>query len=239
MSAARGSTYVVDIETVGQPWDALDDTTRKYLLGRAQGDGEREAVPRRLGLSPGTGRVIVIALQNVSAGPVGGVLLEGPRQEWVDGGPLGFRRFQGDERAMLTEFWRFVRGADRIVTFNGRQFDGPFLMLRSALLGVAPTLNLAGYRYSVEHHCDLAELLNFHGAVRENFNLDYWCRRFGITSPKDQGLDGSRVQATYEAGGLEEIATYCVRDVLATAALYGALKETLLPLFAGGRARQG
>jgi hypothetical protein len=233
--AVRGDTYVVDIETVGTPWKSLDDRTREYLLGRAGTDGEREAVPRRLGLSPGTGRVIVIGMQNITNGPRGGVLVEGEPADWSEGGPLGFRRFVGDEQALLTEFWKLVAQAGRIVTFNGRMFDGPFLMLRSALLGVRPSLNLAGYRYSIETHCDVAEVLNFHGAVRENFSLDYWCRRFRITSPKEQGLDGSQVQATYEAGGLEDIARYCVRDVVATAGLYAALEQTLLPLFGGRR----
>jgi hypothetical protein len=228
---ARGDTYVVDIETVGTPWKQLDEKTREYLLGRVQTDAEREAVPRRLGLSPGTGRVIVIGMQNISSGSGGGVLLEGEPADWNDGGPMGFQQFAGDERSILTEFWKLVAKAGRVVTFNGRQFDGPFLMLRSAMLGITPSQNLVGYRYSLERHCDLAEVLNFHGAVRTNYNLDYWCRRFGITSPKEEGLDGSRVQEVYEAGGIDEIAAYCVRDVVATAGLYSALKDTLIPLF--------
>lgn len=233
--AGPGDTYVVDIETVGVPWSTLDERTRDYLLGRASSDAEREGAPRRLGLSPGTGRVIVIGMQNVTAG-TGGVFVEGAPQGWRDDGPDGFKRFDGDEHALLGEFWRVVAKAGRIVTFNGRAFDGPFLMLRSAMLGVAPTLNLTGYRYSLDRHCDLAEIFNFHGAVRENFGLDYWCRRFGITSPKDEGIEGSQVQEVYDRGGLEEIVRYCVRDVVATAALYAAVKETLLPLFEGRRA---
>jgi DNA polymerase elongation subunit (family B) len=226
-----GDTYVVDIETVGVPWTSLDEPTREYLSNRAASEAEREAVPRRLGLSPGTGRIIVIGMQNISAGPRGGVLVEGEESDWTEGGPMGFRVFRGDERALLGEFWRLVARAGRIVTFNGRQFDGPFLMLRSAMLGVAPTLNLTGYRYSLEQHCDLAEVLSFHGATREHFGLDYWCRRFGITSPKEEGLQGALVQQVYEEGGLEQIVAYCVRDVVATAGLYAALKETLIPLF--------
>ena len=246
-----GDTYVVDIETVGQPWASLDERTREYLLGRAANDAEREGVTRRLGLSPGTGRIIVIAMLNVTNAATGGVFVEArperaPGTEarpdarkdsprWVEGGPQGFKRFEGDEREMLAEFWHLVERAGRIVTFNGREFDGPFLMLRSAILGVRPSLNLAGYRYSVERHCDLAEVLSFHGASRERFSLDYWCRRFGITSPKDEGLTGSEVQGAYEAGRIEDIARYCVRDVVATAALHAALKDTLLPLFLRGR----
>ncbi|MHC4846122.1 MAG: ribonuclease H-like domain-containing protein [Planctomycetota bacterium] len=232
---ARGDTYVVDIETVGTPWKQVDEKTREYLLGRAMTDAEREAVPRRLGLWPGTGRVIVIGMQNISSGSGGGVLVEGEPADWTDGGPMGFQQFVGDERALLTEFWKLVSKAGRIVTFNGRQFDGPFLMIRSAILGIAPSQNLAGYRYSLEQHCDLAEVLNFHGAVRSNFSLDYWCRRFGITSPKEEGLDGSRVQEVYEQGGIDDIAAYCVRDVVATAGLYSALKDTLIPLFSRSR----
>ncbi len=241
--AGRGDTYVVDIETVGVPWDTLDERTREYLQSRTMTESEREAVPHRLGLSPGTGRVIVIAMQNVTSGPKGGVLVESSARgegagAWSDStGPMGYHRYDGDERAMLEEFWRMVAKAGRIVTFNGRAFDGPFLMLRSAMLGVRPSLNLAGYRFSVDSHCDLAEVLSFYGAVRTNYSLDYWCRRFGITSPKEEGLDGSKVQPYYEAGRLEEIVSYCVRDVVATAGLYAALKDTLLPLFDTSRGR--
>jgi DNA polymerase elongation subunit (family B) len=232
VSTGRGDTYVVDIETVGVPWSSLDDRTREYLLSRAATEAERDAVPHRLSLSPGTGRVIVIAMQNVTTGPRGGVIVEGEGNAWVDGkGPMGFHRFDGDERAMLEAFWRTVAKAGRIVTFNGRGFDGPFLMLRSAMLGLTPSLNLVGYRYSFDRHCDLAEVLSFQGALRVNYSLDYWCRRFGITSPKEEGLDGSKVQAYYEAGRLEEIVSYCVRDVVATAGLYAAVRDTLLPLF--------
>lgn len=227
-----GDVYVVDIETVGVPWSTLDDKTREYLLGKAGSDAEREAVPHRLGLAPGTGRIIVIGLLNLTANK-GGIFVEGRNKGWWDGGPQGYVRYDGDESEMLTEFWRMMGGknASRIVTYNGRGFDGPYLMLRSAMLGVAPSRNLVGYRYAVSPHCDLAEVLSFQGAVRTQYSLDYWCRRFGITSPKEEGLDGSQVQEVYEAGGLEQIVEYCARDVIATAELYRQLEQTIIPLF--------
>lgn len=228
--AAGGDTYVIDIETVGVPWSSLDEKTREYLLGKAASEGEKEAVPHRLGLSPGTGRVIVIGMLNVTAGR-GGVFVEGRPRGWCEDGPEGFLRYDGDERSLLEEFWRMIgANARRIVTFNGRAFDGPYLMLRSAMQGVAPSRNLVGYRWSLDPHCDLAELVSFFGATRERFGLDYWCRRFGITSPKEEGLDGSRVQEFYEAGRIDEIVEYCVRDVVATAALYERLESTLVPV---------
>jgi DNA polymerase elongation subunit (family B) len=225
-----GDVYVIDIETVGAPWSSLDEKTREYLLGRARTDGEKEAVPRRLGLSPGTGRIIVIGMLNVSNGK-GGVFVEGRNKGWVDSGPEGFVRYDGDEKEMLEEFWRMLgSNARRIVTFNGRGFDGPYLMIRSALHGVRPSMNLVGYRFALDPHCDLAEVISFFGATRQNFSLDYWCRRFGITSPKEEGLDGSLVQNYYEDGRLDEIVDYCVRDVIATAALYERLESTLVPV---------
>lgn len=227
----RRDTFVVDIETIGAPWDEVDEVTRDYLLSRAVTEGEREAVPRRLGLHPGTGRVIVIGMMNLTNERSGGILVEGRPRSWSDGGPEGFKRFDGDEAAILAEFWKIVGGARRLVTFNGRAFDGPFLMIRSALLGIEPSVNLAGYRYAVSPHCDLAEILSFQGALRASFGLDYWCRRFGIESPKDGGLDGSRVQEYHEDGRLEEIVAYCARDVVATARLYEKLERTLIPLF--------
>lgn len=224
-------TYVVDIETVGAPWSTLDEKTREYLQGRASSEAEKEAVSHRLGLDPGTGRVIVIGMQNITANK-GGMFVEGKSRGWIDGGPSGFKRFDGDEREMLTEFWRMLgSNAGRVVTYNGRQFDGPYLMLRSAMLGVAPSMNLAGYRYSMRPHCDLAEVLTFHGATRPMYSLDYWCRRFGITSPKEEGLDGSRVQEYYDTGRIQDIVEYCARDVIATAQLYERLEPTLIPLF--------
>lgn len=229
--ATRGGTYVVDIECVGVPWKSLDEKTREYLLGRADGDSEREAVPLRLGLSPGTGRIIVIGMWNVERN-AGGVLVEGKSKGWHDGGPQGYKRFDGDEREMLEAFWKTVTGPSRVVTYNGRGFDLPYLMIRSAMLGLQPSRNfLGGTRYATDPHCDLQEVMSFFGATRSVYSLDYWCRRFGITSPKEDGLEGSLVQTYYDSGRLEEIVQYCCRDVRATAELFTRLRETILPLY--------
>jgi predicted PolB exonuclease-like 3'-5' exonuclease len=106
-------------------------------------------------------------------------------------------------------------------------------MIRSAQLGVRPSRQLVGYRYDLSDHCDLAEVLTFQGTVRENYKLDYWCRRFDIESPKG-GIDGSQVSRFYRDGRIEDIGEYCLRDVRATAALYRKLRATILPLFKGG-----
>lgn len=226
----------LDIETVAVPWEELDEPTRTYLVGRAARklaarglDDEPAQVARdTLSLSPGTGRIIVVGLQDVRTDQQT-LLCEG-EGGWTEITPGGRRVFRGDERSLLGVLWEILPEYGRVVTYNGRGFDVPFTYVRSALHGIRPSRNLLSNRFSLSEHCDLAEVLNFFGAAQERFSLDYWCRRFGITSPKQEGLDGARVGAYYRAGRLEEIAEYCLRDVDATAQLYRRLEPTLIDL---------
>jgi hypothetical protein len=228
--ARPGATVAFDIEVVGNDWNELDDATRGYLLERARDDEERKKVPGRLALIPGCGRVIAIGLWNLDE-QRGAVLCEGEGGQWLpwpersDGAFL----FRGSERELLAAFWQRVKGYGRLVSFNGRGYDGPVLMIRSAMLGVAPSRYLAGKPWEVANHCDLMDVLTFQGALRERYSLEYWCRRFGVESPKST-LDGSQVDRAYKDGQIERIADYCLRDCRATGELYRKLEPTILPL---------
>jgi DNA polymerase elongation subunit (family B) len=220
-----------DIEVAGHHWDEVDEITRGYLLQRAKTEEDRASAPERTALFPGLGKVIAIGLWNLEKDR-GLCLLEGKPAEqapWqrVPSSDL----FRGGERELLQRFWEIVeRKRPRLISFNGRGYDGPILMIRSAQLGVTPSLNLCGNRYDVSQHLDLDEILRFHGAWREQYKLDYWCRRFDVESPKGS-IDGSQIARAYRDGRIEEIGEYCLRDVRATAQLYTRLAETLVPLF--------
>jgi predicted PolB exonuclease-like 3'-5' exonuclease len=137
----------------------------------------------------------------------------------------------GSERQILEKFWEFLDRDDRFISFNGRQFDGPFLMIRSAIHGLAPKRDLVGNRYRFHPNCDLREVLNFNGTINPRqmrFNLDLACKTFGIASSKTEGMDGRSVETFYRAGRHEEIAIYCLEDVRATCELYLKLENTLL-----------
>ena len=221
------SPLVIDIETVGMEWSELEADVQEYLLARARTEEERRAVPERLGLHPGTGRIIAIGLWRPDEDR-GGVLLEGGDDSDAGWQPFedGAMIFRGSESRILKEFWRYVsEGAGTLITYNGRSFDGPFLMLRSTLLGIAPTRNLVPYRYSFKEHCDLAEVLTFFG-LRRMDSLHFWCRQYGIPSPKHD-MDGSGVAQAYKEGRLEDIARYCLADVRATAELYRRLQPLI------------
>jgi 3'-5' exonuclease len=222
------ATVVLDIETAGVAWDSLDDAQRTYLQKNARTDEEREKLPEMMSLWPFTGKIIVVAMLNPDTGR-GRIWYEKTGGRVEETSADGLFTFVGDaEPTFLAEFWRAMRRFHRFVTFNGRGFDGPFLMLRSAALGIAATRNLVGYRYSLRPHTDLLEAISFFGASRK-WNLDFACKAFGVESPKEQGMDGYSVGPYYRAGRLREIALYCRRDVEATAGLYRKLEKTLLP----------
>src|SRR5436189_170680 len=90
----------------------------------------------------------------------------------------------------------------------------------------------AQYRYQTEPHCDLAEQLTFYGVsgrdgAARRFNLDFYCKAFGIDSPKSHGVTGSDMNSLIEQKRYRDIAEYCLRDVKATVLLYQIWKDRL------------
>lgn len=224
-------TVVFDIETVGLPWLDLDPMLRETLTRGAGGGDEYRTKRDWRSLSPYAAKVVVIAMLNPDTGR-GRVWYEGSGDRSVAPSADGLFEHVGcDERTMLAEFWSDLARYDRVVTFNGRGFDGPFLAVRSAVHGVAPTKNLMGYRYAVNEHVDLMEILTFQGASFQKPSLHAACCAFGIPSPKSEEMHGYAVGDAYRKGRLAEILDYCRRDVDATAELYRRLESTLLPLF--------
>lgn len=221
---------VIDIETVGIPWEEHDPYVREYLI-KGLSDGDAEEARRAGGLSPFRGRIIAIGVINIEDGR-SCALFEVPGQTDLRIEKAGARTYiSGNEKQILQKFWDFFENDSRFITFNGRQFDGPFLMIRSAVNGVVPKRDLVGYRYGFHPNCDLREALNFFGTVNARqfkFNLDLACKTFGVETSKGEGLDGRSVETWYRAGRHREIAEYCLDDVRATKELYEKIAPTLL-----------
>src|SRR5204863_6259392 len=177
------------------------------------------------------GRIIAIGVINIEDGR-SCAMYEVPGQTQLSIEKAGQRTYiSGSEKQILEKFWEFFENDSRFISFNGRQFDGPFLMIRSAVNGVIPKRDLVGYRYGFHPNCDLREALNFFGTVNARqfkFNLDLACKTFGVETSKGEGLDGRSVEAWYRAGRYREIAEYCLDDVRATKELYEKIAPTLL-----------
>ena len=231
---------VFDIETAALPLASFDETQQEYLLREAEKIPDettratkREEIRRQFNLWPFTAQVVCVAMVNAET-QRGQVLFiaEDFEEDAAEGGPVEFMPC-ADEFELLTAFWDVAKHYDEIVTFNGRGFDVPFLYLRSAVLNVPISKkNWLGYRYATEPHCDLAEQFSFYnvsgreGAARK-FNLDFYCKAFGIDSPKSHGVTGLDMNTLMAAGKHREIAEYCLRDVRATVELYRVWKERL------------
>jgi 3'-5' exonuclease len=234
------ATLVFDIETSALPLENFDEAQQEYLFRESEkiadeiGRETRRAELRQMfNLWPFTAHVVCITMLNAETQRGQSLFLAEDFEEEADeSAPVKFIPC-ADEIELLTQFWEAAKKFDSIVTFNGRGFDVPFIYLRSAILNVPISKkNWLGYRYATEPHCDLAEQLTFYsvsgrdGAARR-FNMDFYCKAFGIESPKSHGVTGMDVNTLMAEGKYREIAEYCLRDVRATVELYKIWKERL------------
>jgi DNA polymerase elongation subunit (family B) len=232
---------VFDIETSALPLELFDEVQQEYLFRECEKIADETAraerrteLNRQFSLWPFTAQVVCIAMLNVET-QRGQVLFiaEDFEEDAAEAGPVEFVAC-ADEAELLTAFWDVAKHYDSIVTFNGRGFDVPFVYLRSAQLNVAISRkDWLGYRYQTEPHCDLAEQLTFYGVsgrdgAARKFNLDFYCKAFGIESPKSHGITGMDVNTLMAEHRYCEIAEYCLRDVRATVLLYQIWKERLM-----------
>jgi DNA polymerase elongation subunit (family B) len=218
------SYIVFDIETVGISWEELDVASQAYLLKFADTEDKQQEVKETLGFYPLTGEIVAIGLYDPDK-DIRSVYFQAPNY-------TGEARFQkdgvhyiiGSESEILELFWATVRKYSTFITFNGREFDCPYIMMRSAVHRIQPTRNLMPYRYADKEHVDLLDQLTFYRATRK-FTLDYFCKRFGIVSPKEEGVTGQEVPQMYHDERYLEIAEYCMRDVVATGELFQIWKD--------------
>ena len=222
-------TVVFDIETVGLPWLDIDPMQRASITRGATGGADYRRRKAWRSLSPYAAKIVVIAMLNPDSGQ-GKVWYEDPSRGGERSSDGLFEEIGCSEPEMLRDFWEVMSKFERFVSFNGRGFDGPFLSVRSAIHGIRPLKNLAGYRYSLKEHVDLLEVLTFMGVLQQRPSLHAACMAFGIPSPKSAEMHGYAVGPAYEAGRLRDVLAYCRRDVEATAALFRKLEATLLPM---------
>ena len=133
-----------------------------------------------------------------------------------------------DEKALISAFLGFIdKHNPKLVSFNGRSFDMPLLMLRA----LKYNLSCPAYfdtddgalgknkwehyraRYSDRFHVDVMDHLGDFGAAR-GIRLDHACLVAGLPGKYD--VHGDQVMELYFANELEKIRVYCESDVLNT-----------------------
>lgn len=225
------AVLIVDIETVGESWEEIDTETQELLIDRVKKypnyseQSDPTAIAQdSLGLQPFTGRIVVIGAYDLaSKKSVVWFDNEGTSSEAVEEGDDKF--IPSSEKEMLEKFWALATRYTHFVTYSGRSLDMPFLLLRSAIHGIKPTKDLMRARYLYQQspdaiHIDLFEQLSFYGSASRLGGLHLACRAFGIDTPKDGEIDGSKVGQFYRDKKYVEIARYNARDLASTAQLY-------------------
>lgn len=223
---------IFDIETIGDDFDQLDETTQAVLtrwIQKESGSDDEYQVALRdlkdgLGFSPLTGQIVAIGVLDYEKDK-GAVYFQAPNEKVEETEEAGVKFKAMTEKEMLESFWNGAKNYQEFVSFNGRVFDVPFLMIRSAICEVKPTKDLMSNRYLGSQkfdskHIDLLDQLTFYGAVRRKGNLHLWSRAFGIESPKAQGVTGEDIGSLFKEKKFIDIAKYNVGDLKATKLLY-------------------
>jgi len=240
----RYLTY--DLETIPRDYESFSESQQEYLVRNAKDSDEVEKKKAEMALSPFTAMIVVIGMQiteidnegEINSTKYAYILDTSKDDDDVEEGELqtGTPFKKMNEVTMLKSFWDiFTKDKYKkahLITFNGRNFDAPFLMLRSALLGIKPSRNLMqGTKFNYSLHTDLIDELSFYSpstyGATKRFNFDFYAREFGLTSPKSEGIDGSKVKDFYLEGKIDEIAEYCIRDVTTTWDLFMIWRERL------------
>ncbi len=214
---------IFDIETVGIDFEKFDKGSQEYLLKYSETPENHQGVKERMNFWPLTAEIVAIAVLNPDTDK-GAVYFQtgGKNLDKFEENKIRFS--SGTEKEILENFWKAVASYGQFISFNGRGFDAPFLILRSAINKVKPSKNLMPPRYSANIHIDLMDQLTFYGATRK-FSLDFYTKSFGIKSPKADGITGAEVGKLYKNGEYSRIARYCVGDVIATKNLYEVWRD--------------
>jgi hypothetical protein len=233
-----------DIETSAIPYESLSPSQQEYLIRNAKTSEEEQKKIDEMALYPYTSQVVTIGMKLIEK--VNGefvhkktvALMSIPEMDEEEE-PITIEEnnifyFSANEKKVVKIFWKTIDKYKNctLISFNGRNFDAPFLMLRSAVLEIMPSRNLMdGTKFNYSNHIDLLDELTFYsnssyGPTRK-FNFDFFTRAFGLTSPKSEGVDGSHVKELFMNKEYKTIADYCLRDVEATWQLYLRVKDFL------------
>lgn len=194
---------VLDIETLPNP--ELPDWFKEYILQKTEtkrGDNKGNIDKYCQVNCPEAGRVFCVAIG-------------------VNG--KEFNVLKGTEEEVLRVFWDYIKTClgYRIVGFNSKNFDIPWINKRSCLLGIDNfDIHIPTRKYDTNNHYDLLEVLTNFGS-NEYHTLEKFCQMYGVSYENTE--NGGDLLVHYKAGEYEKIYTKCLNDVKSTDALYNKI----------------
>jgi len=217
--SAKVPTMVFDIETIGKKYEELDTKEQDYLLNNLErAEEDKEKAKGKTALYSIFGMVCAIGLFDSNKNK-GLVLITSEKKNLIpENNDFEYRIFDS-EKELLVGFWEIAKNYELFVTYNGDNFDFPYLVIRSGINRVKVPFEIK--KWGSERFIDLQN------KIRQNhgFKLEMLCKAFGITNPKQEGVDGSEVSNLYYDKEFQKIADYVARDAVATNQLYLIWKE--------------
>lgn len=123
---------------------------------------------------------------------------------------------KGEEVDILKKFWDVARDVDLFIGHNILGFDLKFIVKRSIVHRIKPTLPISFARFRSEPIYDtMCEWEKWSGFI----SLDKLAKALGFESSKGT-LDGSKVYDYHQEGRTDEIYDYCMADVELTRKIY-------------------
>ncbi len=225
-------SFIFDIETVGEDFSSIDPMTQgeltKWIKKEAKTKTEYELllqnVKEGLSLSPLTGEIVAIGVYSCNSDR-GAVYYQAPGETNAPFDKDTITYKQMTEKDMISKFWELTAQAQEMVSFNGRSFDVPYIMLRSAIHHIRPSRDLMSNRYvsmqrGLPKHIDLFDQMTFYGVMSKKGSLHIFARAFGIESPKSEEVNGNQVASMFAKKRFLDIAKYNGQDIKATKKLF-------------------
>jgi DNA polymerase elongation subunit (family B) len=228
------SLIAFDIETVADPYLAHDKGFSEWIGAKKidsrlkdpeKIEAAKQKVRSKYGLDPLSGAIIFASF----ASDVKLVDAEEYHHGEFDGINYYKAGLNGvAEAETLTAIWKIITNAInrsvRIITYNGKDFDIPFLIKRSIFNKVAKpntvSINSLTNRYSDTNHLDVFSF--FGGKWGPGGTQSEYAYRMGLTSELQS--DGAQIQTWYDTMQYDKIATKCLQD---TAELLNIGKEVV------------
>lgn len=216
----------IDIETVSAKatFEELDERFQelwsrkhKQLFAKEYLSPE-DSYPNKAAIYAEYGKVITVGMA---------YLVKNDNKEWTLKGTV---LKNDNEHELLSESVihlnkLFKRGKKILCAHNGKEFDFPYLCRRilANRLTLPTVLDIQGKKPWEISHIDTLEMWKF-GDRKAYTSLDLLAAVFNIDTSKST-LDGSKVEeAYYKFQQLDEIAEYCLQDVIVLAQIYLALQ---------------
>jgi len=124
-----------------------------------------------------------------------------------------------DERLILSLFWSNMIGVDKIVTYNGNNFDIPFIIMRSIINGVKITVDIK------DKLLDLRNICNSFSISYEKYTkgkLSNWAKILNFTTKTE---NGEYMKDFYNSKEWNKIIEHCKEDISVTQLLYDRLVD--------------